>query len=203
MKPWRQFEPEAHGNPATGYLLVGEAPGYRSWKNRRRFTGPAGMLVRRALQRVGHPRYRDLEDLFYMTDAVKCHPASPRNPEANRAPRRREIAACAAFLVEELRTLHPRTIVTFGRTAADAVARALSEAGPPGRDRPMPEVLSFPHPSPRNQVTILTHYTSVQALEVAIAGTFRRLIARLDATERSSCACPGVSPAGGARHGSR
>src|SRR5688572_4367498 len=48
MKPWRKFAREAYGTTSTAYLLVGEAPGYLSWKKGRRFTGPAGMLIRRA-----------------------------------------------------------------------------------------------------------------------------------------------------------
>jgi hypothetical protein len=54
VSPWRQFDPDVYGTYCTGYLLVGEAPGYKSWEQRRRFTGPAGMLIRRALREVAH-----------------------------------------------------------------------------------------------------------------------------------------------------
>lgn len=178
MKPWRQFGPDAYGDPSSGFLLVGEAPGYVSWKKRRRFTGPAGMLIRRALRRLNHPRYRDLEDLLYMTDAVKCHPAPPGKEASNRSPRCSEINACAGYLERELALLQPSVIVTFGKTAAEQVARALARRRGPAALR-KPEVISFPHPSPRNQMTIRKHYASLQALEAAIADTFRRLIASL------------------------
>ncbi|MEK6526246.1 MAG: uracil-DNA glycosylase family protein, partial [Nitrospirota bacterium] len=112
MEPWRRFEPDAYGTHSTGFLLVGEAPGYVSWKKRRRFTGPAGMLIRRALRQVGHPRYQDLEDLFYMTDVVKCHPAPPANPQSNRSPKAGEIRACAEYLRRELAVLRPSVIIT-------------------------------------------------------------------------------------------
>ncbi len=180
MKPWRRFGVEAYGDGATGYLLVGEAPGYVSWRNRRRFTGPAGLLIRRALRHVGHPRYRDLEDLFYMTDAVKCHPAPPHNPASNRSPSRGELAACSGFLADELRVLRPAAIVTFGKTAAEAVARALDTAKAAGLGGRVPEVLSFPHPSPRNRVAIRKQYPTMQAFEETLAATFRRLIAGLE-----------------------
>jgi uracil-DNA glycosylase family 4 len=160
-------------------LLVGEAPGYRSWKNRRRFTGPAGLLIRRALARVGDPRYEDLESLFYMTDAVKCHPAASHNKQANRSPRRAEAEACLGHLVRELQVLQPSAIVTFGKAAAEAVRQALLLAGAGAGRRPKPALLAFPHPSPRNQVTIRKHYPSIMALERDIARTFRRLIGRL------------------------
>ena len=106
MSPWRQFQSDAYGTRRTGYLLVGEAPGYRSWTQRQRFTGPAGMLIRRALSRVSHPCYRQLEDLFYMTDVVKCHPASGSKSISNRSPRRCEVQACVGYLSRQIHLLH-------------------------------------------------------------------------------------------------
>ncbi len=179
MKPWRQFRPEAYGDRSTGYLLVGEAPGHVSLVKGRRFTGPAGMLIRRALQSVGHPRYRDLEDLFYMTDVVKCHPASTGNPASNRSPRKTEVEACSGYLLQEIQVLQPSVIVTFGKTAAEQVAKAIPRAS-------LPRILAFPHPSPRNQLTIRKHYASMRAFEQDIAATFRRLIARLERSPSSS-----------------
>jgi uracil-DNA glycosylase len=161
---------------------VGEAPGRVSWENRRRFTGPAGLLLRRALRAVGHTRYRDLEDLFYMTDAVKCHPAPPGNLGANRSPRLAEVRACAAHLCRELEVLNPRVIVTFGKQAAEAVGRALAQSQ--NTDGWSPQLISFPHPSPRNQKTILKSYPSMGAFERAITRTFRRLIASREGRSR-------------------
>jgi DNA polymerase len=178
MKPWRRFGVGAYGNAATGYLLVGEAPGHVSWKKRRRFTGPAGMLIRRALQQINHPRYKDLEDLFYMTDVVKCHPAPPTNPASNRAPTRAEVEACADFLAREVKVLRPSVIVAFGKAAAEGVTRALDLAS--GSCSRRPRVLLFPHPSPRNQRTILKQYPSMRDFEQALADTFDELIDRLE-----------------------
>jgi uracil-DNA glycosylase family 4 len=178
MKPWRQFGPEAYGNPFSGFLLVGEAPGFQSWRKGRRFTGPAGRLIRRALRRVGHPRYRELEDLLYMTDAVKCHPAPPGRGFSNRSPRRSEINRCAGYLERELDLLQPSVIVTFGKTAAEQVAFVLARRRGPAALR-MPEVISFPHPSPRNQIAIRRRYRTLDALEREVTRVFRRLISRL------------------------
>jgi len=179
LKPWRQFGPDAYGTASTGCLLVGEAPGYVSWKNRRRFIGPAGLLIRRALARIGHPCYRDLEDLFYMTDAVKCHPAPAGNPASNRSPRRSEIKNCAGYLARELAVLRPSVIVTFGKTAAEQVGRAMERVH--GAAFHMaPTLIAFPHPSPRNQVTIGKRYRSVAALERAVTRAFHRIIGQLE-----------------------
>lgn len=183
MKPWRRFGPDASGTAGTGYLLVGEAPGHVSWKQGRRFTGPAGQLIRRALRQVGHPRYRDLEDLFYMTDTVKCHPAALANPSANRAPKRAEVRACACYLSRELAILRPAVVVTFGKAAERAVTEAVEQEV--GLKRPM-RLLAFPHPSPRNQRTILKAYPSMSAFERAIARTFRSLIGQLEKGRRNA-----------------
>lgn len=183
MKPWRRFGPAASGTAGTGYLLVGEAPGYVSWKQGRRFTGPAGLLIRRSLARLAHPRFRDLEDLFYMTDTVKCHPAAHADASANRSPRRAEIRACAGHLSRELAILKPSVVVTFGKAAERAVAEAVGqEAGLQSLVR----LVAFPHPSPRNRRTILQAYPSMDAFELAVAGTFRRLIKRLEQRRRDA-----------------
>jgi uracil-DNA glycosylase family 4 len=180
MSPWRQFGLDAYGTRCTGYVLVGEAPGYKSWKQRRRFTGPAGLLIRRALCQVEHPRYRSLEDLFYMTDVVKCHPASGSTSIANRSPRRCEVQTCIRYLSREIHFLRPSTIVTFGKTAAEAVARAGDSSQAPTTHAPPYKVIAFPHPSPRNQLTIRKHYASMKAFEEALSTTFCDLITQLE-----------------------
>jgi uracil-DNA glycosylase family 4 len=174
MSPWRQFATDAYGTADTRYLLVGEAPGYKSWEKRRRFTGPAGMLIRRALWQLAHPRYRDLEDLFYITDAVKCHPTSGPRSTSNRPPRRPEIHSCVTHLRREIQLLHPSIIVTFGKIAAATVATIA----------PSFKIIAFPHPSPRNQLTIIKHYPSLKAFEEALSQTLCKLIAQL---EQPSC----------------
>ena len=192
MKPWRQFAPSAYGNPLTGYLLVGEAPGYVSWKQHRRFTGPAGMLIRRALRQVGHHRYRDLEDLFYITDVVKCHPASELNPASNRSPKSAEVNACSEYLIKELDALRPSLIVAFGKHASENVSKAIAACrNPNGKTTTpaervpsiQPEVIVFPHPSPRNQLSIRKRYPSLQAFQEDLTKTFADLIQRLESID--------------------
>ena len=204
MKPWRQFPTKAYGNVQTGYVLVGEAPGGVSVKNDQRFTGQAGQRLRRALKLVGHSRYRTLEDLFYMTDVVKCLPIRGNSSGANRSPTRREVQACTSFLVQEFFLIRPTVILTFGKVAARETRRALdclchmpSQSCEPGssyprpsrrKGQPMGEALSpmvkaFPHPSPRNQRAILRSFSSLQVYEQALAATFQDLIAKLSTRE--------------------
>ncbi len=99
-------------------MLVGEAPGIASVENRRQWTGAGGMLLRREIRRLGI----DLEDLFYLTNAVKCWPAAASGGCAtNRSPLASEAARCRPYLVEEISALDPEVIVAVGAVAARAV----------------------------------------------------------------------------------
>ena len=113
---YRKFPWEAVGRPDTGLVLVGEAPGIASIRNARHWTGRAGMILRGEIRRLG----LDLEDLFFLTNAVKCWPEAPGAREANRAPRASEIANCARFLEAELRLLDPKVVVAVGAVAGEA-----------------------------------------------------------------------------------
>ncbi|MGH7255620.1 MAG: uracil-DNA glycosylase family protein, partial [Nitrospirales bacterium] len=119
---------------------------------------------------------------------VKCHPAAFHNDRANRSPSGREVRACAGFLARELLVLRPRVIVTFGNRAAASVAQALASRDHGGATAwgRCPELVAFPHPSPRNIVTIRSRYRTFPAFEAHLTCTFARLIARLD--RRSVCA---------------
>jgi 8-oxo-dGTP diphosphatase len=79
------------------------------------------MILRREIRKLG----LDLEDLFYLTNAVKCWPA-PRTPadrdrSANRSPLASEASRCRPFLAAELATLRPEVVVAVGALAARAV----------------------------------------------------------------------------------
>jgi mutator protein MutT/uracil-DNA glycosylase family 4 len=99
-------------------MLVGEAPGIASIENARQWTGAGGLVLRRQVRRLG----LDLEDLFYMTNAVKCWPRAPGRRAGNRSPLRSEAARCAAlYLTREIAALRPEVIVAVGAVAARAV----------------------------------------------------------------------------------
>ncbi len=114
---YRKFPRAAHGRRETRFLLVGEAPGIASIENRQQWTGAGGMVLRREIRRLG----LDLEDLFYMTNAVKCWPAARGARPGNRSPLRSEAVRCAPFLAREIAALDPAVIVAVGAVAARAV----------------------------------------------------------------------------------
>jgi mutator protein MutT/uracil-DNA glycosylase family 4 len=81
------------------------------------------MLLRREIRRLG----LDLEDLFYLTNAVKCWPAGPARPgrrPGNRSPLASEARRCRPFLAAELDAIQPEVIVAIGAVAARAVLGA-------------------------------------------------------------------------------
>lgn len=119
MRGHRKFAPAAAGRRDARFVLVGEAPGIASVENRRQWTGAGGMVLRREIRKLG----LDLEELFYLTNAVKCWPRAAGRRPANRSPLRSEVARCAPFLAAELAALDPEVVVAVGAIAARAVAR--------------------------------------------------------------------------------
>jgi 8-oxo-dGTP diphosphatase len=119
MRGWRKFPARARRD--ARFVLVGEAPGIASVENGRQWTGAGGMLLRREIRRLG----LDLEDLFYLTNAVKCWPAAPagggRRRPGNRSPLASEARRCRPFLSAELAALRPEVVVAVGALAARAV----------------------------------------------------------------------------------
>lgn len=93
------------GEIGAKYMLIGEAPGRQEDKEGVPFIGYTG---------------RDLDVLItlakmdknkcYFTNACRCR------PPANRTPRKGEIKACQHWLMEEIRIVKPKIIITLGST---------------------------------------------------------------------------------------
>jgi mutator protein MutT/uracil-DNA glycosylase family 4 len=118
IRRYRKFPSRAAGHRDARFMLVGEAPGIASIDNARQWTGAGGMVLRREIRRLG----MDLEDLFYLTNAVKCWPAAAGRRPGNRSPLASEVARCRPFLEAEVRALDPEVIVAVGAVAARALA---------------------------------------------------------------------------------
>jgi 8-oxo-dGTP diphosphatase len=119
MRPYQKFTPATTGRRDARFVLVGEAPGIASIQNARQWTGTGGMILRREIRRLG----LELEDLFYLTNAVKCWPAvlGRRRPPGNRSPLASEAGRCRPFLATEIAALRPEVVVAVGAVAARAV----------------------------------------------------------------------------------
>lgn len=99
-------------------MFVGEQPGDEEDKQGLPFVGPAGQLLRRALAEAA----LDPEDV-YVTNAVKHFKWEPRGKRRlHKTPAQKEIAACHAWLDQELAAVRPTVIVALGATALGALA---------------------------------------------------------------------------------
>ncbi|MEU9148755.1 UdgX family uracil-DNA binding protein [Streptomyces sp. NPDC048349] len=100
-------------------MLVGEQPGDQEDVQGEPFVGPAGRLLRRALEEAGLG-----DEDAYLTNAVKHFKftTAPRGKRRiHKAPSLREMTACRPWLVEELRLVAPEVLVVLGGTAGKAL----------------------------------------------------------------------------------
>ena len=105
------------GPSGASLMLVGEQPGDREDRDGHPFVGPAGTLLREALDEAGLSA-----DEVYVTNAVKhfkWRPAGKRR--IHERPNREEILACRMWLDEEIALVRPRVLVALGATAASVV----------------------------------------------------------------------------------
>ncbi|MCE4625143.1 MAG: uracil-DNA glycosylase [Desulfurococcales archaeon] len=98
------------GSLEAEVMFVGEAPGRREDELGRPFVGMAGNLLTALLREIGLSR-----EEVYITNIVKCR------PPGNRDPRDDEIAACLPYLIEQIKIIGPKILVTLGRHAGRTI----------------------------------------------------------------------------------
>jgi DNA polymerase len=109
-------------------MLVGEQPGDQEDLAGEPFVGPAGQLLRDALEEAGLTPAEG-----YLTTAVKHCKWQPRGKRRiHEKPNREEVLACLMWLDEEIDNVRPEMIVALGATAANAL---LGSAAKVTRDR--------------------------------------------------------------------
>ncbi len=148
-------------------MLVGEQPGDTEDREGAPFVGPAGQLLRHALEDAGI----DLQDV-YLTNVVKHFKWEPRGKRRiHKKPRHSEVEACRIWLDAEIAHVKPRAIVALGATAATAVI---------GPDAKVTRDRTKPFASPLAPlVTVTVHPSSIlrapdSATRAAERATFRR-----------------------------
>lgn len=106
--------------PARARLaMVGEEPGDVEDRRGEPFVGPAGRLLRRAMDELG----LDVRQT-YLTNAVKHFSYRVEAGSARRlhkTPTARQVRACRPWLVAELRRVSPAVLVLLGATAVQSV----------------------------------------------------------------------------------
>lgn len=121
-----------YGNPNADIMIIGEQPGDEEDIAGKPFVGPAGKLLDQALEEIGINR-----DTVYITNAVKHFKWKPSTTNNRRRIHDKaspaEVTMCKPWLVAEILKVKPKTIITLGNTAAQAVIRkdfkVLSERG--------------------------------------------------------------------------
>lgn len=93
------------GNPDAQVMFIGEAPGFNEDLQGRPFVGQAGKLLEKCLHDVLGLSRHDV----YITNVIKFRPPDNRDPLPE------EIAACATWLDDQIKIIHPKIIVTLGR----------------------------------------------------------------------------------------
>jgi DNA polymerase len=105
------------GSSTAALMLVGEQPGDQEDLQGKPFVGPAGGVLRRALDELGIS-----PDAIYMTNVVKHFKFVQRGKlRLHKNPAISEINACRPWLEAEIDALKPRAILCMGASAARAV----------------------------------------------------------------------------------
>ncbi|MFE2498229.1 UdgX family uracil-DNA binding protein [Streptomyces scopuliridis] len=107
------------GEASARLVLVGEQPGDQEDRQGEPFVGPAGGVLRRALEEAE----LDIGET-YLTNAVrhfKFTSAGPGKRRIHKPPTLREMSACRPWLTAELRLVGPDVVVALGATAAKAL----------------------------------------------------------------------------------
>ena len=111
------------GDPDSGFLIVGEAPGRHEDLTGKPFAGATGNLLGNLLAEAGMRR-----EQTYLVTLVRCRPPDGRPPQPE------EVEACVPYLREQIAALQPRVIVTLGELVTRAVLR---------RDLPVSKIAGY------------------------------------------------------------
>lgn len=99
------------GDPNAEILFIGEGPGADEDRLARPFVGRAGKLLTKIIEDGMKLRREDV----YIANIVKCRPPGNRDPE------KEEVATCKPFLLQQIRAIRPKVIVTLGRPATSTL----------------------------------------------------------------------------------
>lgn len=135
------------GRAHAPLFFVGEQPGDQEDRAGEPFVGPAGKLLRTALDAAGIAAAD-----AYITNAVKHFKFVERGKRRiHQSPKRYEVKACRPWLEAELAAVKPKLVVALGATAAQSLLGASFKLTP-NRGKLVsadiaPHVIATVHPS--------------------------------------------------------
>jgi probable DNA metabolism protein len=107
------------GPESAKLIIVGEQPGLEEDTKGKPFVGPAGRLLREALEKAKIP-----EKNIYITNAVKHFKFQLVNGrKLHRTPSTHEVAACKPWVNAEIEVIQPQLVLCLGLTAAKSLIR--------------------------------------------------------------------------------
>jgi uracil-DNA glycosylase family protein len=105
------------GTKNAKIIMVGEIPGEKEDEIGRPFVGPAGKLLRQAIEEID----LDWEDIYFTNIVKHFKFILQNNRKLHRSPIGSEIKACLPWLQAEIKVIKPKMIVCLGATAAKSV----------------------------------------------------------------------------------
>jgi uracil-DNA glycosylase family 4 len=130
-------------------MLIGQAPGQLEAVDREHFTGRAGRVLFRWLERIGLAEAGARRHV-YITAVTKCFPGKALAARGgDRRPSPAEVRLCRPFLDSQLAIVRPKLLLLVGKMAIDLFlpGRSLDELVGELLDAGDRELLPLPHPS--------------------------------------------------------
>ena len=103
----------AEGNPQSGLMIVGEAPGKEEDEQGKPFVGASGQLLMRMLSYIGI----STREQYYITNLVYWRPPGNRTPSMD------ELLVCQPFFKRQVSLVRPRLLLLLGNVAAQTILR--------------------------------------------------------------------------------
>ncbi len=98
------------GDADADLMFIGEAPGAEEDRRGLPFVGRAGGLLNELLEGIGLNR-----DAVFIANTLMCRPPGNRDPQPD------ELDACRPYLLEKVRLIEPKVIVTLGNFATKLI----------------------------------------------------------------------------------
>ncbi|PJA86954.1 MAG: uracil-DNA glycosylase [Candidatus Moranbacteria bacterium CG_4_9_14_3_um_filter_42_9] len=119
------------GSAEAEIMFIGEGPGKKEDELGRPFVGAAGKFLDEMLAIIKLKR-----EQVYIANVVKCR------PPGNRDPLPEEVAECWPWLVEQIKIIDPKLIVTLGRHSMERFLpnQKISEVHGKAMRREIPEI---------------------------------------------------------------
>ncbi|MEN9946956.1 MAG: hypothetical protein RLZZ293_1342 [Pseudomonadota bacterium] len=99
------------GNRLAKWMFIGEAPGEQEDLEGKPFVGAAGELLERMIKAMNLNSQQDI----YIANVIKCRPPHNRNPYPD------EVATCQQYLIQQIKLVQPKIIITLGRFASQTL----------------------------------------------------------------------------------